>query len=569
MPHSIHLKLGLIIALYLFWLVAWLVLGPESFGPACYSWDAILATTVVAGAAFRAARRTAGPYPLLLGPLGAGFVLLVLSWLTYDPANIHGLFRFPGPGGPEYSSISYALCVFLWFCGWGSLALEQWRTRPPSLLTGAVFALLAVGLAAILTKFYYPLYAASLDTISGRLDAATAGLEFATLVMGLGGILLGGSAILGWLLFAKALLMAADIAYAAAYVPAAIKPVWMFGNALLLCILIALPRTAAARPAAASDTAAEQRRSGLSGLLILLSLGAVMLSAAVWMVPVNPVWKAFLSVLFIVALVVVLVRTTDWVDATVEYLKAFAARLHCNRFEAGDWREAAPEIRAILEATGLGDYLDALRHSALRLRQDLIFLGPERLFPTPKPLAGGGAVRCFLVMPFSLEWSADVHRALVRACEAAGVQAIRGDDVFTPTDILDDIWQSLNRADFIIADITGRNANVLYELGIAHTLAKPVLILSRNASDIPIDLSTRRVILYGQSAGDWREDLTLKVSRAIVEILATYGLATAWTKAGEPALPAEASAGEAQAPMEAEAGRTENLPELPDVAVAG
>ena len=104
------------------------------------------------------------------------------------------------------------------------------------------------------------------------------------------------------------------------------------------------------------------------------------------------------------------------------------------------------------------------------------------------------------------------------------VQPVRGDDVFTPTDILVDIWHSLNSADFVIADITGRNPNVLYELGIAHTLAKPVLIISRNAADIPIDLSTRRVILYGQSETDWREDLEIKVTKALKEILEAYGL---------------------------------------------
>jgi nucleoside 2-deoxyribosyltransferase len=101
---------------------------------------------------------------------------------------------------------------------------------------------------------------------------------------------------------------------------------------------------------------------------------------------------------------------------------------------------------------------------------------------------------------------------------------VRGDDVFTPTDILVDIWKSLNAADFVIADITGRNPNVLYELGIAHTLAKPVLIISRNAGDIPIDLSTRRVILYGQNEENWQADLELKVTQAISEIIRVYGL---------------------------------------------
>src|SRR5262249_2110004 len=125
---------------------------------------------------------------------------------------------------------------------------------------------------------------------------------------------------------------------------------------------------------------------------------------------------------------------------------------------------------------------------------------------------------------FSLEWSSEVYRILVSACKTTGVRAVRGDDLFTPTDILDDIWQAIHEADFVIADITERNPNVLYELGLAHALAKPVLIISRNAKDIPIDLSTRRVILYGQTGPEWVEELKQKASRAIKDMLRTYGM---------------------------------------------
>ena len=128
-----------------------------------------------------------------------------------------------------------------------------------------------------------------------------------------------------------------------------------------------------------------------------------------------------------------------------------------------------------------------------------------------------------------------MHQALAAACKAMSVTPVRGDDVFTPTDILVDIWQSINGADFVIADITGRNPNVLYELGVAHTLAKPVLIISRHAADIPIDLSTRRIILYGQSDDDWREDLGTKVTKAITEILRMYGSSATPPELVEPA----------------------------------
>jgi hypothetical protein len=529
MTGSVPLQLGGIAAVYLLWFISWLVLGREILGPEYYNWDQSLVATVAAVTAFNVSRRATKPYPVFLVMIGIGLVMLAVSWVTYDPNGIHTFFRFPEKGAPDYSDSSYALFVFVWVCAWGYLALERWQRRPPSVLTGAVFTVLIFGLAVILANFYYPQYRSSLGTISGRLDAATAGLEFAALVIGLACILLGEPAVVTWMLFATALLVSSDIAYSEANVPIAIEPVWMLGQFLLLSALLVFPGAMQAVPLqpttrSSPEEATARQRSGLSGVLILLSLGGVLLSVAVGLVTMHPVWKSFFSVLFVVALVVALVWLTDRFDETVQYLKTYTTRLHQRRLYSEDWRVADTRIRATLQSTGLGMYLDSLRDSAARLRQDVLFLGPERLYPPPKLPSEEDKVRCFIVMPFSLEWSDDVHRALSSACKAMAVQPVRGDDVFTPTDILVDIWQSINGADFVIADITGRNPNVLYELGIAHALAKPVLIISRNAADIPIDLSTRRVILYGQSEGDWREDLGIKASKAIKEILSTYGL---------------------------------------------
>jgi hypothetical protein len=55
-------------------------------------------------------------------------------------------------------------------------------------------------------------------------------------------------------------------------------------------------------------------------------------------------------------------------------------------------------------------------------------------------------------------------------------------------------------------------------------LAKPVLILSKQAADIPIDLATRRVILYGQKADAWREELARTIGEAIAKIVEDYGI---------------------------------------------
>jgi len=205
-------------------------------------------------------------------------------------------------------------------------------------------------------------------------------------------------------------------------------------------------------------------------------------------------------------------------------VREYVQGVHRSQLVSRDWRGARRQIGAALHSTGLDIVLDEFRASAAQLKQEVLFLGPERLYAPPRDRAGPRQATCFIVMPFSEEWSSDVHRSLARACETAGVRSVRGDDLFTPTDILEDIWQSLNAADFVIADITGRNPNVLYELGIAHTLAKPVLILSQEAADIPIDLATRRVILYGQKTDAWREDLSRTIGEAIARVVEDYGL---------------------------------------------
>ncbi len=529
MKGSGALKLGGVAVFYLLWLTTWLVLKETAFGPQNYSWSQSLVAAVAALVALHVSRRMAKPYPSFLVMPGAGLLLLAVSWVTYDPDFRRPFLHFRGEGAPSYSDISYAGFVFVWLCAWGYLAVAEWPRKPPSALTSVVFVVLMFGLAIILANFYFPEYGSAQNTIAGRLDAAIAGLEFLTLAVGLACVLLGQPAVITWLLFATAVLIASDIVYSLAEVSDAIQAIWMFGDCLLLAAVLVFPDTLA--PAAhermlslSASEPGRSRRSGLSGILILLSLGAVLLAVAVWLAPISPVWKHFFSILFVVALVVILVWITDRFDGAVQYLKAYAARLHRQRLQGDDWREADARIRTLLHSTGLGAYLDALRDSAARLKQDVLFLGPERLYPPPKPSGRQGEVRCFLVMPFSLEWSDEVHRILAGACKAAGVHPVRGDDLFTPTDILDDIWQAINGADFVIADITGRNPNVLYELGIAHALAKPVLILSRNAEDIPIDLSTRRVILYGQAERDWREELAHRVSKAITDILSTYAL---------------------------------------------
>lgn len=105
---------------------------------------------------------------------------------------------------------------------------------------------------------------------------------------------------------------------------------------------------------------------------------------------------------------------------------------------------------------------------------------------------------CFIVMPFGPEELTDVYEYFVKPSieTNCGLKCERGDDVFGSNVIMDDIRLSIERARLVVADLTGRNPNVFYEVGIAHTLNKEVLLLSQSMSDVPFDLRHRRVLVY-------------------------------------------------------------------------
>jgi len=522
--------IGAVAAAYLLWLATWVVLERALHVPLQNYWDQGVAACATAVAAFYVARRIGRPYRGFLIMQCIAFLLMAWAWLTYQG----GIQPSAGAAsvGPllSVSNAVYASSVFAMLCAWSYLALERWQERPLSWLTTTVFAVLMAGLGVIFASFYYTQYIGQLTTASGRLDAVTAALEFVTLAVSLLCMLLRLPSAAVWMLVGTVILLAGDMAFSVEAVPPIIEAAWMFGQLLVLSGLVLMvhaevsdePEHEGLRQALPDSS----QRSGISGILILVSLGAVLLSPLVWFLPVSTVWKSFCSALFIVSLVVLLVWITNRFDDTVSYVRNYVRRVHESRLVSEDWRAAPARIRTALSSTGLGTFLDEFRASGTRLKQDVIFLGPERLYGPPKDRSSPRDASCFIVMPFGQEWSVDVHRILSRACDAVNVRAVRGDDLFTPTDFLEDIWQGINAADFVIADITGRNPNVLYELGIAHTLAKPVVILSRQATDIPVDLATRRVILYGQSESDWREDLAHKISEAVAGIVRDYGLAT-------------------------------------------
>jgi hypothetical protein len=114
---------------------------------------------------------------------------------------------------------------------------------------------------------------------------------------------------------------------------------------------------------------------------------------------------------------------------------------------------------------------------------------------------------CFVLMPFSPPRRTEIYEEYIKKPLQVNlhVPCRRADDFYASRQIMDDIWMAINRASFIIADLSGRNPNVFYELGLAHVVGKPVILVAESSEDIPFDLKGVRTIVYGDSPSTWQK----------------------------------------------------------------
>lgn len=105
---------------------------------------------------------------------------------------------------------------------------------------------------------------------------------------------------------------------------------------------------------------------------------------------------------------------------------------------------------------------------------------------------------CFVLMPFDPKFSS-IYETIRNALQSPELNFVcqRADDIREPH-IIETILKSIWRAEFIIADLTERNPNVFYELGIAHCTKDidKVVILTQNMDYVPFDLRQFRCIVY-------------------------------------------------------------------------
>ncbi len=123
---------------------------------------------------------------------------------------------------------------------------------------------------------------------------------------------------------------------------------------------------------------------------------------------------------------------------------------------------------------------------------------------------------CFVMMPFAHPVGRYYELLYEPAIQKAGLVPVRADaDIFATGKIMDQVWDGINRSKVLVADLTDRNPNVFYELGLAHALEKPVVLVSAEGN-VPFDLHHIRVIYYDVSDPFWGEKLINKIAENIL-----------------------------------------------------
>jgi len=125
---------------------------------------------------------------------------------------------------------------------------------------------------------------------------------------------------------------------------------------------------------------------------------------------------------------------------------------------------------------------------------------------------------CFVMMPFDDPFDR-YSKVFEKAVEDAGLEPIRADSIFRPGFIMNDIWEGIRTSEILLAELTGRNTNVFYELGLAHAAGRPVVLVTQEIDDVPFDLQGLRLLKYELHEPGWGVKLKGEITRALEEAL--------------------------------------------------
>jgi hypothetical protein len=116
-----------------------------------------------------------------------------------------------------------------------------------------------------------------------------------------------------------------------------------------------------------------------------------------------------------------------------------------------------------------------------------------------------------VMLPFKQQKAFD---AVKQACGNLSLDCAKADDIWENATFIQDIFELIFTSRVVVADFTGKNPNVFYEVGIAHTLGKTVVPITQSISDVPSDLGHHRALLYYPNEQGYK-DLTIEIEKRL------------------------------------------------------
>ncbi|MEM1156950.1 MAG: Clp protease N-terminal domain-containing protein [Verrucomicrobiota bacterium] len=127
----------------------------------------------------------------------------------------------------------------------------------------------------------------------------------------------------------------------------------------------------------------------------------------------------------------------------------------------------------------------------------------------------------FVLMPHTDEFRGIFNQAIKPAMEENGIVVKKAEDIYEPGSILAQVWEQIRRSEIIIADLSGKNANVIFELGLCYGIQRCPILLVRDPNELPFNLRNLRYIQYSdkaQGAADLKQTLTASIGEFLAAV---------------------------------------------------
>lgn len=132
--------------------------------------------------------------------------------------------------------------------------------------------------------------------------------------------------------------------------------------------------------------------------------------------------------------------------------------------------------------------------------------------------------QCFVICPFHDPFNEYYSEIFQPAIREAGLIPLRGDEVFSPGIFMRDVVTGILKSSVLLAELSGKNPNVFYELGLAHAYSKPVIMVTQEIDSVPSDLQGLRWIGYQTRSVHWGRDLQVSIRQTIETCMAATAL---------------------------------------------